>query len=666
MKNIYKYLLGAAVITFGLTSCNAFLDREPLDKVSPESYFNGVADLEAYTIGQYHFASYDGLGMGYVDDDNHTDNQVATQSSNGRWVPGEKRVPEKGAGLAIGNIRNINWFFKYVLPKFEEGKIMGDSKLIAHLIGEAYFLRAYNYFAKLQAYGDFPIITEVLPDDKEVLIENAKRSPRNEVARFILSDLDKAIDMMMDQTPYGKNRLSRKVALQFKSRVALYEASWLTYHKGTDRVPGGEGWPGAAMDYNANFSIDLQKEIDFFLSEAMSSAKQVADAVKLVPSTETVNPAANEPYGWNPYFEMFCTLNSANIDEILMARSYNLEFKVSHSMSSWLAGQGGDISYSRNMIESFLMRNGLPIYDGASGYQGDLTIEKVKQDRDLRLQLFVAAPTDIKRFAPDGVGEPQTYKIPNILAADHKVPSGYGCRKFMSYDPAQVNVGVGSFNTYECILFRAAESYLNYIEACYMKNGNLDSDAMKYWKALRRRAGVSDNIENTIAHTDLSKESDWAVYSAGQKVDKTLYNIRRERRLELMSEGFRMDDLKRWCALDQVKNYQMEGINLWGGEMEKLFEAGAEEGDKLIPFGTPGKIANVSSKAISGTYLRPYQINQTNNLLWDGYTWSTANYLEPFPFMDFQLTEKETGNLASSPLYQNPGWLVEAGAPATK
>ena len=31
--------------------------------------------------------------------------------------------------------------------------------------------------------------------------------------------------------------------------------------------------------------------------------------------------------------------------------------------------------------------------------------------------------------------------------------------------------------------------------------------------------GVSDNIDMTIAATDLSKENDWAKYSAGQLVD---------------------------------------------------------------------------------------------------------------------------------------------------
>ena len=42
----------------------------------------------------------------------------------------------------------------------------------------------------------FPIIIHPLPDDKEALSEASKRSPRNEVARFILSDLDKAITLL--------------------------------------------------------------------------------------------------------------------------------------------------------------------------------------------------------------------------------------------------------------------------------------------------------------------------------------------------------------------------------------------------------------------------------------------------------------------------------------
>src|SRR5699024_9169994 len=117
-----------------------------------------------------------------------------------------------------------NYFFQQVLPKYEAGSIKGDGVMIKHYIGEMYFLRAYQYFNKLVSLGDFPIVTEVLPDETEVLKEESKRQPRNNVARFIIEDLDRAIELMSLTTDNGKNRLTKNVALLFKSRVALFEA----------------------------------------------------------------------------------------------------------------------------------------------------------------------------------------------------------------------------------------------------------------------------------------------------------------------------------------------------------------------------------------------------------------------------------------------------------
>lgn len=117
------------------------------------------------------------------------------------------------------------------------GEIECVEKNIKQYIGEIYFLRAWEYFSKLQNLGDFPILTKVLSDKKEDLIEASKRRPRNEVARFILSDLDKAAELMTNSPVGGKNRLTRNAALLVKSRVALSEATWLKYHRGTGRVP---------------------------------------------------------------------------------------------------------------------------------------------------------------------------------------------------------------------------------------------------------------------------------------------------------------------------------------------------------------------------------------------------------------------------------------------
>lgn len=73
---------------------------------------------------------------------------------------------------------------------------------------------------------------------------------------------------MSDNFDDRHNRLSPDVAILLKSRVALFEGSWLNYFKGTAFVPNGEGWPGKAKDYNANYeypSGNIDNEITYFL-----------------------------------------------------------------------------------------------------------------------------------------------------------------------------------------------------------------------------------------------------------------------------------------------------------------------------------------------------------------------------------------------------------------
>lgn len=59
MKNYIQYLTIGALLMGSLTSCNDFLDREPLDKVTPEKFFSAEADLAAYAINNYKFVTVD-------------------------------------------------------------------------------------------------------------------------------------------------------------------------------------------------------------------------------------------------------------------------------------------------------------------------------------------------------------------------------------------------------------------------------------------------------------------------------------------------------------------------------------------------------------------------------------------------------------------------------
>lgn len=671
------------ILLAGLTfsSCEDYLDREPESQIAPERYFMEASQLQAYADKYYAdiLPSHDGY-YGMYDNDAGTDNQIGSTAPNSfaknLWL-----VPNSDSEWSFSNIYNINTFFSYVLPKFGDAKgedlsgknnvISGDLASIKHYIGEMYFLRACAYFAKYSEFGDFPIITEPLPDDASVLTEASKRSPRNEVARFILSDLDKAIELLGAKN-MATTRIGRDAALLLKSRVALFEGTWLKYFKGTAFVPNGEGWPGKAKDYNANYqypSGSIDNEIDYFLGEAMEASKEVADKYKdkLTENNGVLQQSESDPE--NPYFNMFGSKDLSGVSEAILWRQYvkglsTNNVAVGANWGNYLTG------VTRSFVNNFLMADGTPIYahgscaDGDGYYMGDKTISEVRANRDSRLSLFLKDKGQVNIIFEDAPGVDVQYVegAPRVFSSSdwqRGYTTGYALRKGGSFKQSENDL---DHCFIAAISYRAVEALLNYMEASYEKTGLLDASAKEYWQIIRRRARVSDDIEKTIAATDMQQEAqnDWGAYSAGSILtDKVLYNIRRERRSEFIAEGLRMMDLRRWRSLDQLIEhpYIPEGFHFWNTPIEQWYKD-----EKVVADGSVN--ANMSPKENS-EYYRPYQ-RQANQTCHDGMTWSMAHYLNPIMIKQFLLTSPDGASEDQSPIYQNPYWPMTAGQPAEK
>lgn len=654
----YIQLFAAGMLVMGsLTSCNDYLDREPLDKVTPNAYFNAEADLAAYAINNYSFNTVSSAyGINLFGQDNNTDNQV-TGTNESYWIPGEKKVPSDNGSWSWGNVRKCNYFFDNVLPKYEANSISGSEANIKHYIGEMYVIRAYNYMSLLETFGDLPIVTTVLPDNQEALNEASVRQPRNKVARFIIEDLKKAEDLLLDNPPGGKNRVSKNVAYLLHARVALYEGSWETYHKGTAFVPGGQGWTGKdAQGYNAD------TEISYFLTEAMTASKIVGDKMvdNLVNNTDTPEGMSPALVSTNPYYTMFCDENMNDYSEILMWKQFSEALGVTNNLQMELERNGGGTGWTRGMINSFVMRNGLPIYAEGSGYDTEWEkegVNKTLEGRDSRIQIFTKKPGDVNYYANDGTPDP--CKIDFIFGdAGSLSTTGYIIKKGKHYSSHMANDH--SAGTSGGIVFRGTEAMLIYMEASYMKNNTIDGTADRYWRALRTRAKVNPDYNVTINATDMVQEAkgDWAAYSKGALIDKTLYNIRRERRNELCAEAFRWDDLKRWRALDQMINtaYQPEGMLYWGSVYENELK------DKCVVDPATG---NMSAQSVSN-YIRPYQKVTVNNTIASqgGFKFTPAHYLEPIGMAAFRATAQNHEDFSTSVIYQNPGWTYEGASGA--
>lgn len=651
----YIILLVLTLFVGMLTSCDDFLDREPLDQVTPQMYFKTAEELSAYTIRDYPFTTVtNAYGINLFGLDNHTDNQAGTGYPV-FWQPGQKKVSAGVGSWDWARIRNANYFLENVLPKYENDEISGNKDHIKHYIGEMYVIRAYNYYQKLVTYGDFPIVTEVLPDEESVLIEASKRKPRHVVARFILDDLDQAVTFLMDNPPNGKNRISKNVAYLLRARVALFEGTWEKHHKGTAFVPGGPGWKGNSADISG-FNID--SEIDFFLTEAMNSAKIVADKMVdlLAENTDTSEGMNVDLQSLNPYYTMFCDENMEGYDEVLMWKRFSKLAGITNNLQMELERNGGGSGWTRGLVNSFLMRNGLPVYASGSGYDADWEkegINKTLENRDSRIQIFTKKPGDVNFYKNDGTSDLSTIRF-LFGDAGSQALTGFIIKKGKHY--SQTMAQDHDSGTSGGIVFRGAEALLIYMEASYEKNNSIDATASKYWRALRTRAKVDPDFDKTIAATVMSEEAkgDFGAYSHGQLIDATLYNIRRERRNELSAEAFRWDDLKRWRAMDQLKNnpYRIEGMLYWGSKYEEELE------DLAIVDPERG---NISSPDLSN-YVLPYEKITVNNTIatQKGFLFTPAHYLEPIGMDVFRLTASDKTDFSTSIVYQNPGWGLQA------
>ncbi len=679
--NIHHYLLAGLILSgFALVSCNDYLDKEPLSAIAPEQYFNNESDLQAYCNGRYTevLPSHQNWSYG-IYSDNATD-IMSDIYPDAKYQAGDWKTGLKNDNYKWENITTINFFFDNVLPKYEAGGISGNPANVAHYIGEMYFFRAFEYFKRMKLFGDLPIVTSCLPDETEALTDASKRAPRNEVARFILEDLDKAYELLK-QSKMATTRVNANTAMLLKSRVALYEGTFEKNFAGTAFVPGTSEWPGKSKDYNSGFAFKSgspEAEVRFFLEEAVKAAEIVAEEAKgslmantgIVPQEEGGSLADYESE--NPWLAMFGCSDLSKYPEVLLWRQYSKALGINHNVVVQAQKGNQGIGSTRGLVDGFTMANGLPIYASGSGYHGDNTIHDVRLGRDPRLVVLLKEPgqKNVLIASSDGTHANPVEGIPAFweTSNEQKYSTGYALRKGNTPDAAECGNGLCST---ACPVFRSVEALLNYIEAYYELNGTLGGKCDEYWRAVRgRHTGLERDYNVTIDATIMDEEAkgDWGAYTAGKIIDRVRYNIRRERRNELMAEGYRWDDLVRWRALDQLitEPRHIEGCHLWnaGDEMIEYF-ARFGSGDYADPAKLKAKIGSVVSKASESEYVRPHRGNNSTQVA-NGLTWHMAHYLQPMPIKQMMLTAPDGATVSDSPLYQNPYWPSQPSQPAEK
>ncbi len=495
------------ILLFLFCSCKKFLDRPPLDQIGTDSYWQTAKDLENYVIQFYPtFPSHSfwQFGIGY----SIRNAENAMEGTPNNILNGERGVTGGRWTNEWSNIRGINIF----LDNYQKCKDNFD--IYKHFLGEAYFFRAWYYFELIKKYGDVPwVSTELLSTSKEEL--SRPRDPRTLVVDSILADLNHAIEVLSPRSKYGNNRINKEAALAFKTRVALYEGSWQKYHAGS--VFGTAG-----ADPNKYF-----KACTDAAEELMSGNYQVGI--------------------YNDYYKLFGLDNMSSANEVLLYRAYNVKDGLSNDVQYSTTFAPFELGITWSLVSSYLGKNGEP-YDYltlASTTKGNAFLTKLSQDVDPRLHATVWVPGDVLSVRTGQVFEkPGVDKVSSMLN-----PTGFQLKKCSNPNSAGAGATGGGNSETGYILFRYGEVLLNYAEAFYELRRDVAYNALNQ---LRARAGMPDFIVHP-------QSSDPNVTDYGYSIPNELYEIRRERRVELALEGFREDDYKRWAAHKLFKGKRPKG-----------------------------------------------------------------------------------------------------------
>lgn len=583
MKKII--LTGAAFISLLFNSCDSLLDKAPLDQIGNENYWQSAGDLEKYMLQFYPklpaFDNTSGIYLGPFGVDGVKGSDDMLRTTPNTLLNGASAVVTSGGNWDWKDIRSVNFFFD------NYKKCKSDFSSYQHFLGEAYFFKAFLFFEKVKAYGDVPwYSTELAMDAPELY--NA-RTPRAEVVDSILYCLDRSIEHLafLNKAPGGSNRLSKEAALIFKSRVALYEGTWQKYHKGTDF---------------ATPNADPQK----YFKAAVSAAEELMTPGKYkVGIYSTGNPESDYAY-------LFGRGDYAPINEVVLWKGYSRGLNMSHNVLSYLTIGTNDIHVTYDLISSYLTRDGKVFDDkeAAKTAKGNDYLSLIASTNDTRLRQTIWIPGDLmwdnSQYGKRNFEKPYLDKAGEFMNI-----TGFQLRKGVDPYSNGSGAGFGGASETACIVYRYAEALLNYAEAKYELDGKVDY--AKSINLLRKRAGMPDfSIPANIG----AERIDY-----GYAVSDELYEIRRERRVELACEGFRSEDFRRWAAHKLIKGMRPKGYPFKADEWTQPI---------VVPVGADG-------------FMDPYAKSAPN-----GYGFKeNRDYLQCIPTNEITLNPK---------LGQNPGW----------
>lgn len=532
-----KYIALSICATIAFTSClnNDFMDEYPKDQQTEETVFTSYENFRTYTWGLYNVFFGYAYKTGQTDEifrgDYEADNMIKHVFGNeSQWAYQTAKVPASSKSWDYEYIRKVN----LMLDNIDGSALTEKNK--AHWRSVGYFFRAYKYFEMMELYGDIPWIEHVLTDESPELY--APRDSRDLVASNILANL-KYAETNIKPEGDGDNTINKAVVQSLISRFTLFEGTWRKYH--------------------------ALKDADKYLEECVRASAEVM----------TVYPTLH-----NRYEELFNSESLSGVAGIILYKEYAAN-QMCHGLTRLVRTAESQIEATKDAVDCYLCSDGKPI-STSTKYDGDKNVYDQFRNRDYRLYHTVCPPYKVKTATSsspiweytENEADREFIDLMAKISSEtfHQLPASNFRGYVTKGQPHFKNVNWGQgwhashmgfwvwkyYNTHtnastatgvcttDAPLFRIGEILLNYAEAKYELQ-SFDQDAADISiNKLRERAGVAPMVISEIDESfDLKRDP---------SVAPVLWEIRRERRVEMMGEGVRLKDLKRWKKGEYVNN----------------------------------------------------------------------------------------------------------------
>lgn len=578
-------LLLATAVSF--SSCDDFLTRDPQDTVTDvPSFWNNEENLRTSFLDYYTYF-FPGYRSGWNRADNFAETNVADWTDDNAQEVATlftKVAPTTDAdNWNFKKIRNMN----LLLSRIQSSSLGEEAK--NHWSGVARLFRAMEYAKLVQKFGDVPYYDAVVGSTDNEQLYRA-RDPRTTVMDKVNEDLAFACANIRVNDGTKGLTVNRAVAQGFASRIMLFEGTWQKYH--ANNTAKAAEYLKAAKDYAA--------------------ALMQTNAYSIAPSYKSLT--TSEDLAGNP--------------EIIMYRSY-VENVVMHSLMSFQNTEHEKSSPSRSFVDAFLTKNGLPIHQaGNTDYKGKEYAKEI-QNRDPRLA--------------DNIDEESGLRLNGVAAV--YAASGYYANRYVNKDLINKPGGMSSTNTTDAPVMKLNEVMLNYIEAA-AELADLGQYTLTQADFDKTINAIRDRQSTQMPHVTLAGN---ALKVNGVEIndpdrDATvkpiIWEIRRERRVELAYEGLRFNDLRRWGKLEYADMTKNKKLNMGAWINKADYPENAEALAKITLCDENGNIVTGNEG-----YIMPITEVAKMRVMAD------KDYLYPIPVDQITMYENHGFKLT-----QNPGW----------